>query len=153
MNEHAVGTDQDELEDIVRVLAGYIPDVGDTFTHTVTFRNAPGYSATDRYRVDGWLRRQQPRPLPATEQGRLTRQIIDELRAEGKWPEPEGHGPDKVPLEFCHRAQAEYVSGSGVAGVIVRVSDVKVDGRVPWKPELLADARRHANMLAGEPLR
>lgn len=145
--------DQAELEVILHALAGYIPDVGDTFTYTHTFPNAPGYSETGHYRVNGWLRRCPPRPLPATEQGRLTQQIINELRAEGKWREPEGHGPDKVPLEFCRREQAEYVSGYGVAGVIVRVADVKVDGRVPWSQELLASARRHADMLAGEPLR
>lgn len=144
MTGHA--TDQDEAEEVLRVLAGYIPDVGDTFTHTVTFRNAPGYSETNHYRVDGWLRRRparQPNPDPRVEE------MLQRLSE--KFPRRTA-GPDDVPLEFCRRDQAEYVCGAGIAGVIVRVRDVVVDGHVDFPGESREDARRHAEVLAGEPL-
>jgi hypothetical protein len=44
-----------------------------------------------------------------------------ELLAEGRIEPPRGAGPDKVPLDFCLRHEAEYVSGTGVDGTIARV--------------------------------
>jgi hypothetical protein len=41
-------------------------------------------------------------------------------------------GPDNCPLVFCSREEAVYVTGSGVCGVIVRVTDVEIVGRVEW---------------------
>jgi hypothetical protein len=146
------------------VSAPYIPDVGDTFevTRTWVYRKwqwtpFPRYrtrvsSATHSYRVDAWLRRRRPRPESCDERAALTRQIIDEMIAEGQIDPPRGAGPDNVPLEWCRREEAEYVSGVGVAGIIVRVADVEVTGQVPWDKGLIQYARISANRLAGEPL-
>jgi hypothetical protein len=120
-------------------MADNIPDVGDTFTRE-------GRQGAEHYRVTGWLRRRSPRnPDPDPQ--------VEELMASlsEKFPR-RGAGPDNVPLEFCLREQAEYVCGAGVCGVIMRVCDVRVDGRVPWPRDLLDGARRHAEVLAGEPL-
>ena len=62
-------------------------------------------------------------------------------------------GPDNCPLEFCARDEAQYVSGYGVCGVIVRLSDVVITGRVPWTKDDLASARATAVALVGRQLR
>jgi hypothetical protein len=135
-------------EDILRALAGEAPDAGDTFA----YGDERDPIHVRHYRVTGWLRRRPAPPPPANEQARLTRQILDELRAAGKIEPPRGAGPDNVPLMFCRREEAEYVCGAGVAGVIVRVSDVVVDGHVDFPGKSREEARRDAEWLAGEPL-
>jgi hypothetical protein len=145
-------------------MSAYVPDVGETFTVTRVIRYRrwqwwpfPWYrqrelTDTHKYRVTGWLRRRSLRPEPTDEQSRLVREILDELIADGSLDGPRGVGPDNVPLEFCRREDAEYVSGYGVAGTIARVADVVVDGVVSRSAEYLEDERRHAERLAGEPL-
>lgn len=142
----------------------YVPDIGETFTVTRTWKYRKWrwlpfpwnrkhvHTETDSYRVDGWMRRRPPRPEPSDEQSALTRQIIDDLIAEGKMDPPRGAGPDRVPLDFCHREEAEYVSGCGVAGTIQRVTDVTVTGRVRVDEALIQNGRDRANRMAGEPL-
>ena len=141
-----MSTEITDPEDVLRVLAGEIPDAGDTFAYTHVFPLAPGYTDTDHYRVTGWLRRRAPRkpdPDPIVEK------MLQELSE--KFPRTTA-GPDKVPLEFCRRDQAEYVCGAGVAGVIARVRDVVVDGHVDHPGQSREEARRDAEWLAGEPL-
>jgi hypothetical protein len=79
-----------------------------------------------KFRVSGWLKPAPRRPL--------SRNV----------------GPDHCPLMFCARDEAVYVSGSGVCGVIVRVADVEVIGRVNWSPEALDQARNRAQRLIGQ---
>jgi hypothetical protein len=137
-----------------------VPDIGETFTVTKTWtfrqwrwRPFPWYAVrviTDEhsYRVTGWMRRRPIRQRPDE-----VRQMIDYLLAEGGL-EVGGRkfGPDQVPMEHCRRDEAEYVSGYGVAGTIVRVSDVVVDGRVSWDETSIQEGRDLANALAGEPM-
>lgn len=78
------------------------------------------------YRVDGWLK---PNPTPSAVSAR--------------------HGPDRVPLVFCRRDEAVYVSGYGVCGRIVRVSDVVATGRVSWSEETIERERQSNQMLIG----
>jgi hypothetical protein len=130
-------------------MADQVPDIGEGFT--VTDRG--GESS---YRVTGWMARRPPRE-PYTgpdEQTRLTYEIIDELIDRGQLPPPRGFGPDNVPLMFCLRDEAEYVSGRGVAGVIARVADITVTGPRCVPEEITAAERRHAESLgrAHEPL-
>ena len=49
-----------------------------------------------------------------------------------------------VRLMTCVRAEAEYVSCSGVAGAILPVHEVKVVGRVPWKEKDIEQLRSSA---------
>ncbi|MEU4576081.1 hypothetical protein [Nonomuraea sp. NPDC023979] len=79
------------------------------------------------YRVTGWLKRSE-------RTGALARRL----------------GPDSCPLQFCARDEAQYVSGYGICGVIVRVGDVVVTGRVPWTEDALASDRALAARLAGQ---
>ncbi len=141
-----------------------VPDVGDTFTVTTVvlyrswqwlpfpWKRKRELRQVHSYRVDGWLCRRPPRPPARTEQERITREILAELIAEDPSYGPRGFGPDKVPLNSCRPEEAEYVSGYGVAGTIVRVSDVIVTGRVSWPDDVLASEREHALRMAGEPL-
>jgi hypothetical protein len=142
----------------------YVPDVGERFTVTKTWEwrrwqltPFPWYrrhvhAEEHTYRVTSWMRRRQPRPEPQDEQSRLVREILDQLMAEEKIEGPRGHGPDRVPLEWCYREEAEYVCGYGVAGTIERVQDLRLIGRVSWAERLIDNERAHANALAGEPL-
>lgn len=128
-----------DAEIVLAALAGQVPDIGDTFTHTVL-------GQTGRYRVAAWLRRRPPRaPDPDPRMEELLRDL------ETRYPR-RGAGPDNVPLEFCRRWEAEYVEGHGVGGVIVRVADVRVTGRVQWSKDLLDGERKHAELIAGEPV-
>jgi hypothetical protein len=138
---------QAEAEAAFAVLRG-VPDVGDTFKHT------DRWGHVSSYRVESWLRRRPPRKPNdgPDEQTRLDEQILSELRAEGKIPPPRGAGPDDVPLEWFRREEAEYISGYGVCGIILRVADVVVTGRVPWTEEVIEEHRRLALLLAGEAL-
>ena len=141
-------TDTDyEPEDILRVLAGEIPDAGDTFAYTHIFPRAPGYTETHHYRVTGWLRRRAPYQPPSSVPQEIRDMLLDLAKDARR-----GAGPDDVPLEFCRRDQAEYVCGAGVAGVIARVRDVVVDGHVDFRGQSREEARRDAEWLAGEPL-
>jgi hypothetical protein len=142
----------------------YVPDIGDTFTVTKVWEwrrwqltpfpwhRRHVHVEEHSYRVSAWMRRRQPRPEPQDEQSRMVREIIAEMMADGRIEGPRGLGPDRVPLEFCHREEAEYVEGVGVAGTIVRVSDVAVTGRVSWDEETIQYYRDFADDLAGEPL-
>ena len=145
-------------------MAGTVPDVGDTFTETHTWRvrrwrwqprwlhwPSRQFSDTHSYRVTGWLKRWDRTPidpgLSERERGRL-----EELRRhlDGQGLGPQGYGPDNVPLVFCARDEAEYVCGAGVGGTIARVTDITVTGRAGWDSEALAAARQHAQLLIGE---
>jgi hypothetical protein len=80
------------------------------------------------YNVKGWMRR-----APEGSGGRPT-------------------GPDRVPLVFCLREDAEYVHAQGHTGeTIARVADVRVIGRALWIQSTFAAARRLAADLAGQP--
>lgn len=102
-----------------------IPDIGDTFAHDFGLGDGNVYDRT--FRVSGWLKR-------ATGGGRKV-------------------GPDNCPLEFCPRDEAEYVSGSGVCGVILRAADVTIIGRVSWSGSVLAEERKGFNLLIGQRVR
>lgn len=79
-----------------------------------------------RYRVTGWLRRD-------TRAHFMMRDV----------------GPDNCPLRHCLRDHAEYVTGYGVCGVIVRVSDVTVTGKVSWSDAQIEELRARAVLSAG----
>jgi hypothetical protein len=111
-----------ESEIVRRELIVRVPDIGETFTI------ADKYS-THRYRVTGWMRQSRRRSLIA-----------------GTF------GPDNVQLEWCIRDAAEYITGYGVCGIIRRVGDVQVDGRVSWAPAVLAEEKAQALRLVGERL-
>lgn len=83
----------------------------------------------DSYVVTGWLRR-NPDPGPGTR----------------------CLGPDRCPLLFCGREDAEYVHARGVAGIIARVAEARVTGRADWHESLYAHERRTAEILDGHEL-
>lgn len=59
---------------------------------------------------------------------------------------------DQVRLERCPRNEAVYVSGAGVAGCIVKITDIEVVGMVPWDPEFLAQQEQSSRRLWGQVL-
>jgi hypothetical protein len=85
-----------------------------------------GWPYPRSYRVDGWLKRADRGPT---------------------------FGPDNCPLMFCTQDEAEYVTGYGVGGVIRRVTDVTIDGRVDWSEEHIAEHRRSFERLIGMTVR
>ena len=101
---------------------------------TALIRRVPDIGETfeadgHRYRVTAWLKR-------AKRQYGLAQDV----------------GPDRCKLVFCLRDGAEYVSGAGVCGIIRRVEDVVIIGRVSWREEWIEEARRHAVWLVGKPI-
>lgn len=138
-------TGDEEAEAVITALRG-IPQIGDTFLWSFTYRN--GYrEKPSRWRVDAYLKRYTPPPLAP--------EVAEFFESIGMGFEPTARrvGPDNVPLVFCRREEAEYVSAAATCGIIVRVSDVHVIGRVNWPDDLMDDARRHAEVLIGEVVR
>jgi hypothetical protein len=140
-----VGDPTVDPETVRRVLAGEVPDVGDTFEYT------SGLGSTSPYRVTAWLRRRAPRtPNPDPVVAEILSETEEMLRREGHGRRCAG--PDNIPLEFCRRWEAEYALSDGMDERNVRVSDVRVTGRVPWPRDLIDSSRRHGELLAGEPI-
>lgn len=86
-----------------------------------------------RYRVTGWLRPAQSRPVRDELDG-LVQGVLSEVARE--------LGPRQEKLEYCGRESAVYVSGAGVAGVIVPIEAVEVVGRVAWPDAWIAEAEQ-----------
>jgi hypothetical protein len=146
-------------------MSAYVPDVCETFQHCMCYPRGEGkcrYPGSCGFRVTGWLKPSRVfsvtpggvASLPDRDWGDLDPvaiRILEETTAQ--FP-PRGAGPDNLPLTWCTREEAVFVSGYGVCGVIVHIRDVVVDGTVAnrWSPELVEHAHRSALMLVGERL-
>jgi hypothetical protein len=158
-----------------------VPDVGDTFDVIETWHMPPHLNGgkpivqTHGYRVTCWLK--PARVFAVTPGGEVSlpesaehAAMPLEIRALMAQYPPRAAGPGHMPLMFCCRDEAVFVEGAGVAGQMVRVRDidgpawteagprntrtlqVASRGRVSWSEEMIDDARRTAEMLAGERL-
>lgn len=116
--------------------ARLVPPIGTLFDHDGR-----------EYVVKGYLRVSTPPPSDIADW-----RSMDDALAHILFTSQQTFGPDQVRLEFCERRDAEYVSGSGVAGVILRVADVVPAGHVDWSPERLADEKRLSRLLVGRPI-
>jgi hypothetical protein len=121
------------------------PDVGDIIRST----NSESLSGT--YRVSGWMKALPDLVAPAADAPFLERfsyeiWLEDEQSGNGR------HGPDKKRLVWCTREEAQYVTGSGVCGVIWRVGDCEITGKVTWSDAEIEEAREDALLLVGERL-
>ncbi len=56
-------------------------------------------------------------------------------------PEQIARADRKIRIIACEREEAEFVSGAGVAGIILRVEDVEIKGRVNWEDRTIARRR------------
>jgi hypothetical protein len=135
----------EEAEAVLAALHG-VPQIGDTFEYAFAYRSGHR-ERPERWRVSCFFKRYVPPPLPPD-----IAELFESIGM-GFTPTARGAGPDSVPLVVCRREEAEYVEGVGTCGIIVRVSDVHVTGRVPWSEELLASVRHSAEVLIGEVLR
>jgi len=155
------------------------PDVGDTFDVTETWHMPPHLNdgkpivTVHGYRVTGWLKPARVFAVTPAGEASLPGVPDPELPPEveavlAQFP-PRDAGPDHLPLRFCTRDEAVYVTGYGVSGTIVRVRDidgpawtapgrttrtmqVASRGQVSWPAADIAEAREHANLLAGRQL-
>lgn len=53
-------------------------------------------------------------------------------------------GMRRIKLRHCLPAEATYVSGSGICGCIVKISDIQVIGMVEWSAAELGELRAKA---------
>lgn len=108
-----------------------VPDVGDI----VEYKGS-------RYRVSSWLReRVEPKPI---DYDNLTELPWENIMYDAQ---QKVHGKK---LKFCYRDEAMYLGLSGVGGAVAAVEEVKVVGKVDWKPEHVEEARQQALSLAEE---
>ena len=105
------------------------PDVGTIFDYHGS-----------RYRVDGWLKERNP---PAPSRDPVSQMINDIL-----YQSQQEIGPKKQKLRWCFRKDATHVAGSGVAGCVAPIEDIKVVGRVKWSEKDFDEARAQANRFA-----
>lgn len=117
-----------EAEAVILALRGG-PRIGDTFTWAFEYR-AGRRGRPEHFRVACYFKRHVPPAWPDDMPGPV-RELLEEMQR--KYP-PGCHGPDNVPLVVCRREEAEHVEGGGACGVIVRVSDVHVDGKQRIEP-------------------
>jgi hypothetical protein len=97
-----------------------VPDIGETFED-----GDPPFR--HRFRVTSWLKR-------AKNQHSVAQDV----------------GPDNCKLVHCLRDNAEYVAGYGVCGIIRRVEDITIIGRVSWSEEHIEESRQRAVRLVGQ---
>jgi len=112
-----------------------VPDVGDLVEYE-----------GERYRVDSWLRERVPpsEKLPKKTDPTSLSDLYEEILYESQ---QYIHGKK---LRWCYREEAQYVSLAGVGGAVAPVDEVKVVGRVNWKPEHIEEARQQALRMAEE---
>lgn len=70
--------------------------------------------------------------------------IIDEIKEEERASMTEAQRKRKdqeMKIISCSRDEAEFVSGAGVGGTIVRLEDVEITGRVNWEDRTIARRR------------
>ncbi len=105
---------------------------------------------TRKYRVDAFLKvvERQSRDLIAVTKDPTSSfsDVLEELLFQGH---------QKINGErfvFCSRQEATHVSGSGIAGCIASIDNIKVTGHVSsvWDAEQLQYAIDHAKSLEGE---
>lgn len=54
-------------------------------------------------------------------------------------------GMRRIKLRYCLPQEASFVSGSGVAGCVVAIEEIELDGMVEWSEQQLAE--HHAEAL------
>ena len=92
------------------------------------------------YRVTGYYKA-WVYPEPKSDAEKMTQRLIQEILDEDP-PEEKARRATQLKVITCSRDEAEFVSGSGTAGTIRRIGDVKVIGRVKWDDRTIARARR-----------
>lgn len=120
------------MADDLRVNVG-VPDVGDI----VEYKG-------ERYRVDSWLRERLAPPKPKLTDQTSLKGLYEDILYESQ---QEIHGKK---LRWCYQEEATYLSLAGVGGTVAPVDEVKVIGKVNWKPEHIEEARQQALRMAEE---
>lgn len=133
--------------------AQYVPDICDRVYHKDR-KPRPGYGG-DTFRVNSWLKTHVEEPfVPSADDDPMTRlvaEILADLKAE-QTPEEAAREAAQIKLVSCTREEAEYVSAYGICGVIWKLSDCVITGKVKWDPEHIEDERRRAHRNIGRTL-
>jgi hypothetical protein len=122
------------------------PDIGD-----IIQKIGSDPSKFETFRVTGWMKAMPDMVDPGPDASFMD-SFCFELWQEAEASGDGRHGPDKKRLIWCIREEAEYVCGAGVCGVLWRIADCEVIGRVKWTEESIASERNHALCLVGERL-
>lgn len=109
---------------------------------------------TDRnhsWRVDGFYKTYVYNPdrrklsKKDREMAEMTDEIMVDILAEERAemsPSQLARKNREIKIISCTREEAEFVGGVGVAGIILRLEDVEITGRVTWDDRTIARARR-----------
>lgn len=109
-------------------LVRWVPDIGDI----IQLRHDDYYLGPQRWRVTGFMRTYTP---PPRKKPTSFADVLDEL-LEDQFLEK-----GKTRLQWCLRSEAEYVTGSGVAGCCHLISDIIKVGTVNWSRHQIEEAR------------
>jgi hypothetical protein len=112
-----------------------IPQIGECFQHNDHF-----------YRVTGWVRLVKHEPLPTntpdTEVNLANETVNEFMEKSGAF--------GRLREQWCLPEEATHVTGSGIAGCIVRIELVHWEGKiVNWSPEQLEADTQRAKKMAG----
>lgn len=126
----------DKQEFVHTLKHGPVPDIGDIIQKKIDAEREAGWDR--KWRVTGWIK-----AVPLEDV--LTNNFITNLLLE-QAAEQSGH-PDHVMI-WCHKHEATHVTGSGVAGCMLRIEEVAVVGRVEWSEDQIRDAvESHARFI------
>jgi len=125
-------------EQFVHVLKhGPVPDIGDIIQRKVDEEREMGFDR--KWRVTGWLKAV---PLEALLTGDFLKDVLLETASRAE--------EIGMVMVWCTRQEATHVSGSGVAGCLLHISEVEVVGRVNWTEDQI-ESERHSHMrIIGE---
>lgn len=96
------------------------------------------------YRIEAFLC-EMPKRVAT---GNFLDDMLADWEAEEDAKVPAGH--ERIKLRFCLPDEATFVAGSGVCGVVARITDIVVTGTVSWSEQCLAEAQAEAYRLARE---
>ena len=118
----------------------YVPDIGEIIVNEVSDNHtAVSYSGERaKYRVSGWLKR-YVRPAPVTEEDKFLDQLMSDIFARHA---DQDKATNQISVIRCTREEAEFVTGSGVCGVIWPVRNATVVGKVSWDEAKIDQARQ-----------
>lgn len=104
-----------------------------------------------KYRVDGYVREYDPiaeMPEPQDEMDRITQDVVVKMINKEK-----EEGTYRTRYIWCEKEDATHVTGSGVAGCLAPISEVKIIGKVEWSEEAVQHQIDSHRRLIGETLR
>jgi hypothetical protein len=129
-----------------------LPRIAETFKKKGWEKEKYKTDRDRKWRVDGFYKTyvyKAPDRSTLSKRDREMAEVTDDIMVEILAEERADMTPSQlarknreIKIISCTREEAEFVGGVGVAGIILRLEDVEITGRVTWDDRTIARARR-----------